>query len=78
MKSNRKKKKIAFQKISSKEEFLEFMRSPIHIKETRLSLIDLKVVTMSAVDPADAPDYYTVIHNPMDFSTMKKKLEVSF
>ena len=54
------------------------MRSPIHIKETRLSLIDLKVVTMSAVDPADAPDYYTVIHNPMDFSTMKKKLEVSF
>ena len=29
------------------------------------------------VDPVDAPGYYKVIKNPMDFSTIRVKLEVS-
>ncbi|XP_052785000.1 BRCA2-interacting transcriptional repressor EMSY-like [Mya arenaria] len=27
------------------------------------------------VDPADAPDYYAIVQNPMDFGTIKNKLE---
>lgn len=29
------------------------------------------------VDPVDAPGYYKVIKNPMDFGTIRVKLEVS-
>jgi len=29
------------------------------------------------VDPVDAPGYYKVIKNPMDFGTIRAKLEVS-
>lgn len=28
------------------------------------------------VDPSDAPDYYTKVERPMDFGTIRKKLEV--
>lgn len=35
------------------------------------------MVLSFAVDPEDAPDYYSIIKNPMDFGTIKKKLEVS-
>ena len=31
-----------------------------------------------AVDQNEVPDYYEIIHNPMDFSTIRKKLEVRF
>lgn len=34
------------------------------------------MVLSFAVDPEDAPDYYSIIKNPMDFGTIKKKLEV--
>ncbi|WAR28157.1 EMSY-like protein [Mya arenaria] len=31
--------------------------------------------TVPTVDPADAPDYYAIVQNPMDFGTIKNKLE---
>ena len=31
----------------------------------------------SLVDPLEAPDYYNIIREPMDFSKIKYKLEVS-
>ena len=29
------------------------------------------------MDPEDAPDYYAIVENPMDFGTIKKRLEVA-
>ena len=28
------------------------------------------------MDPADVPDYYDIVKQPMDFSTIRKRLEV--
>ncbi|XP_036367348.1 SWR1 complex bromodomain subunit bdf1-like [Octopus sinensis] len=30
------------------------------------------------VDPLEAPDYYTIVKNPMDFSTIRKRLESGY
>ena len=30
------------------------------------------------VDPNEVPDYYSIIKSPMDFGTIKRKLEVLF
>ena len=39
--------------------------------------VDVVVVVIFLVDPVDAPGYYKVIKTPMDFGTVRVKLEVS-
>lgn len=34
------------------------------------------MVRIFAVDPEEVPDYYDIVHKPMDFGTIKRKLEV--
>lgn len=50
-----------------------FSFSPIHV----IAFLFQYPLSFSVVDPEDAPDYYSIIKNPMDFGTIKKKLEVS-
>jgi len=33
-------------------------------------------VSLFAVDAEEVPDYYDIIHQPMDFGTVRQKLEV--
>ena len=40
-------------------------------------VVDVVVVVIFLVDPVDAPGYYKVIKTPMDFGTVRVKLEVS-
>lgn len=50
-----------------------FSFSPIHV----FAFLFQYPLSFFVVDPEDAPDYYSIIKSPMDFGTIKKKLEVS-
>ena len=53
----------------------------LFIVQLDLGVVSLKIFltyVIIAVDQNEVPDYYEIIHNPMDFSTIRKKLEVRF
>ena len=58
--------------VSTRDSLYGILRCPL---KTGFNVLIL-ICFFSTVDAREVPDYYEVIQNPMDFATIKRKLEV--